>query len=182
VQPGGASSLPCSLVDLTVHVPPPAAASLPGIARFYAHVLGAPALPIQQGAASVSVVMAPQQTLTFCAAPEAEAEAKAELGPPPTPHAELEFDGQVGWRGSAPGEAAPCGGLVVCLGHAGRRRPLIRLSRVMWLVVALDCHGRWRAIIPQAKSRPSPGHSPPPLLLLLHCRVASWPARVAVRG
>jgi len=68
-QPGAESSEARALVDLTVNVA--SGASLPGIGRFYEHVLGMPVLSCEEGerlvlcAGGERADGSPQQTLTF---------------------------------------------------------------------------------------------------------------------
>ena len=61
VQPEGDKSILCAMSDLCVHVPKDA--SIPGIARFYDQVFGAPCLDCNEN--EVKIITSPQQTLTF---------------------------------------------------------------------------------------------------------------------
>jgi catechol-2,3-dioxygenase len=72
-----------------VHIP--RGKSLNGIARFYDYVLGAPTLQETVGKDSISVVVSPQQTLTFKYAP---IDRRAD-SPAPMPHEVLDWDEQV---------------------------------------------------------------------------------------
>jgi len=66
---------------------------LAGIARFYKHILGAPSLPFEPTEDAVSIIVSPQQTLTFKYAPAGGVQDGAL--PKPTPHEDLERDEQV---------------------------------------------------------------------------------------
>lgn len=88
VQPGP-TSIPCAMSDLCVYVPQ--GRSLAGIGRFYDYVLGAPSLP-QESEDAVSIIVSPQQTLTFKYGPKG---GNGPDVPPPSPHEDLERDEQV---------------------------------------------------------------------------------------